>query len=80
MAVGVVCVPALIFRACAHAFLPSAFHPTLHACSCFTTAMSVLISVLFSFISSLALGALVYPYVDRYTECVVRKKSRRDDK
>jgi len=32
------------------------------------TAMSVLISVLFSFISSLALGALVYPYVDRYTD------------
>ena len=31
-------------------------------------AMSVLISVLFSFISSLALGALVYPYVDRYTD------------
>ena len=30
--------------------------------------MSVLISVLFSFISSLALGALVYPYVDRYTD------------
>jgi hypothetical protein len=42
--------------------------------------MSVLISVLFSFISSLALGALVYPYVDRYTECVFRKKSRRYDK
>ena len=30
--------------------------------------MSVLISVLFSIISSLALGALVYPYVDRYTD------------
>mmetsp|Transcript_53447 Transcript_53447/g.86558 ORF Transcript_53447/g.86558 Transcript_53447/m.86558 type:complete len:385 (+) Transcript_53447:69-1223(+) len=34
----------------------------------FMSAMSVLISVLFSFISSLALGALVYPYVDRYTD------------
>lgn len=34
----------------------------------FMSAMSVLITVLFSFISSLALGALVYPYVDRYTD------------
>ena len=33
----------------------------------FMSAMSVLISVLFSFISSLALGALA-PYVDRYTD------------
>jgi len=30
--------------------------------------MSILITVLFSFISSLSLGALVYPYVDRYTD------------
>merc|ERR1711966_514631 len=34
----------------------------------FMSAMSILITVLFSFISSLALGALVYPYVDRYTD------------
>eukprot|EP00960_Hanusia_phi_P041174 754872-Hanusia_phi.AAC.4 len=32
------------------------------------TAMSVLVTILFCFISSLALGALVYPYVDRYTD------------
>jgi signal peptide peptidase-like protein 2B len=31
------------------------------------TAMAVLITILFSFISSIALGALVYPYVDQWT-------------
>lgn len=31
------------------------------------TAMSVLITILFSFISLIALGALIYPYVERMT-------------
>mmetsp|Transcript_27108 Transcript_27108/g.55217 ORF Transcript_27108/g.55217 Transcript_27108/m.55217 type:complete len:403 (+) Transcript_27108:130-1338(+) len=34
----------------------------------FMSAMSILITVLFSLIASLALGALVYPYVDRWTD------------
>uniref|UniRef100_A0A6U4JMI3 Signal peptide peptidase n=1 Tax=Hemiselmis andersenii TaxID=464988 RepID=A0A6U4JMI3_HEMAN len=33
----------------------------------FMSAMSVLITILFCFISSVAVGNLVYPYVDRYT-------------
>lgn len=34
----------------------------------FMSAMAVLITILFSFIAALALGALVYPYVDRWTD------------
>ena len=30
--------------------------------------MSVLITILFSLISSLSLGALIYPYADRLTD------------
>lgn len=34
----------------------------------FMSAMAVLITILFSFIAALALGALVYPYVDAWTD------------
>lgn len=34
----------------------------------FMKAMEVLVTILFSFLSTLALGALVYPYVDFYTQ------------
>uniref|UniRef100_A0A7S0VTT0 Uncharacterized protein n=1 Tax=Hemiselmis tepida TaxID=464990 RepID=A0A7S0VTT0_9CRYP len=42
----------------------------------FMSAMSVLITILFCFISSVAVGNLVYPYVDRYT---LNKYSREVD-
>jgi len=34
----------------------------------FMKQMEILVTILFSFLSTLALGALVYPYVDYYTQ------------